>query len=454
MLIGIDLGTTFMKGAVLDADALTIAHIRRRPFPDPLPGLPALRREYDAGQIAALVDSLIAELLPLAAPCEGIVMCTQMHGNVFVDERGTIRSPLITWQDQRVLEPHSSGGNYFERMMAHISPDERRKFGNELRPGLPVGLWYWLAEHGQLPTLYPAALADAVIAALCGIPPVTEITNAASHGPLNLTTLDWDREVVARLGLSRLNLPRIVRHSTVAGLLRREAQHIPFFTPIGDFQCAILGALLREGELSLNISTGSQVSLLRRAAEFGNFQTRPFFDGQYVITVTTLPAGRALNALIRLLTELGGRDQADPWEYITRAAETAPDPELRVDLAFYATPVGDRGAITNMREEEMTVGHVFRAAYRNMADNYFTAAQRLSAQPNWERLVFSGGLAQKIRLLRETIAARFGLPFRLAPSSEDTMLGLLALGLMFTGRAGSAEGAMSILYERYQERQS
>ena len=45
--IGIDIGTSFIKGAVLNTDALSISHIRRIPFPDPLPGLPPLYKEYD-----------------------------------------------------------------------------------------------------------------------------------------------------------------------------------------------------------------------------------------------------------------------------------------------------------------------------------------------------------------------------------------------------------------------
>ncbi|GAB4555263.1 MAG: hypothetical protein OHK0023_26270 [Anaerolineae bacterium] len=455
MLIGIDLGTSFIKGAVLDAESLSIRHVRRRVFPEPIPNLPPLRREYDAEAIVKLVRNLIDELLPLAAPCEGVVMCTQMHGNVFVDVQGRAQSPLITWQDQRVLEAHPAGGTFFEAMLANLSKTELDEFGNELRPGLPIGLWYWLAERGELPALYPAALGDYVIAALCGVPPVTELTNAASHGALNLTRLDWNREVIHRLGLGRLQLPEIVPYGTVAGRLTIGSQSLPFFTPIGDFQCAILGALLSPTELSLNISTGSQVSLLRPAMEFGNFQTRPFFDKQFLITVTTLPAGRSLNALIGLLSELGrsGANQADAWEYIIRATEAATEPDLQINLAFYATSLGDHGAITHIREDELTVGHLFRAAFRSMADNYFIAANRLSATPDWERIVFSGGLAQKLALLRHYISQRFACSFRLSPSSEDTLLGLLALGLLFTGRSGSAGEAMALLHQRYQERQ-
>ena len=52
---------------------------------------------------------------------------------------------------------------------------------------------------------------------------------------------------------------------------------------------------------------------------------------------------------------------------------------------------------------------------------------------------------QKIDLLRQMICDRFSVPYRFCPVPEDAMLGLLTLGLAFTGRAGSVEQAMQIV---------
>ena len=38
--LAIDLGSSFIKGAVLDLAARSFDHVRRRPFPGPLPNLP------------------------------------------------------------------------------------------------------------------------------------------------------------------------------------------------------------------------------------------------------------------------------------------------------------------------------------------------------------------------------------------------------------------------------
>lgn len=478
--IGIDLGTSFIKGAVLDPDRLTIAHIHRLPFPAPLPGLPPLHREFDPLAVVEATRRLLAELLPLAPGCEGILVCSQMHGLVLTTEQGEPASNLTTWQDQRLLEPHPSGrGTYFDVLAGRLTPEEVRQLGNELRPGQPLGLLFWLAEQDRLPAadLILASLPDFVLANLCGAAPGIEASNAAAHGALDLETLAWHRPVIDKLGLGGLRWPQIRRQGEVVGRLavgrgpvgRAPAgqapagrgpgggRSLPCFTPVGDYQAALAGALLQEGELSLNISTGSQVSTLQPALGFGAYQSRPFFDGRYLAGITHIPAGRALSALVRLLSELAveqGGAVPEPWGYISEQARRAGPTQMRANLAFFTSACGDHGELTNLHEEELTVGHLFRAAFQNMVDNYHGCAQRLDPggdQPAapWRSLVFSGGLAQKIDVLRELIVARFGAPYRLCPTPEDTLLGLLALGLAFTGRTPSVSAAMARIYAAY-----
>jgi sugar (pentulose or hexulose) kinase len=87
-LLALDLGTTFIKGAILELDTLQLRHIRRQPFPPPIPNLPPLFYEVDPQRVVATVHALLTELLALAPDCEGIVMCTQMHGLVLCTAKG------------------------------------------------------------------------------------------------------------------------------------------------------------------------------------------------------------------------------------------------------------------------------------------------------------------------------------------------------------------------------
>lgn len=455
-LIGIDLGTSFIKGAVLNLETYRLEHVQRAPFPEAIAGLPAVYREFDPQQVLAAVREVLASLAPYAEDCEGLLLCSQMHGLICTTEQGEARSNLTTWQDQRVLLPHPSGlGTFFDILQARLTPEELRQLGNELRPGQPVGILFSMVEQNLLPSadLILASLPDFVLANLCQAMPVTELTNAMSHGALNLETLDWHWDVIEKLGLGGLRWPEIKPYGEVVGWLPFGTRRIPCYTPVGDYQCALVGTMLRYDELSLNISTGSQVSLLKPGLEFGDFQTRPFYDGRFLATITHIPAGRALNALVRLLSELAGAQKIaldDPWEYIIQAATDAGPTALEVSLSFYSGAQSSQGFISNIHESELTVGHLFRAAFQSMAENYYSNALRLSPEGTWNKLVFSGGLVQKADILRELICKRFAVDYRMCPTAEDTLLGLLALGLTYTGRVASVTEATDLLAGVYQ----
>jgi sugar (pentulose or hexulose) kinase len=447
--LAVDLGSSFVKGSVLDLDTLALRQIERFPFPEPIAGLDPAFREFDPEAVLAVVRALLERLLRHAPDAEGVVLCSQLHSLVLVAEDGRPRSNAITWQDQRALSPMPDGaGTYFDEIFRRVTIEERRELGNQPRPGVPLCFLFWLAQNRALP--HPPALAvtlpSYVVSSLCGCPPKLEITHAFASGAFNVVTRDWHRAVIAKLGLQDVRWPDLVPQGTRLGEARVGPRRLPCFTPVGDFQCSQVAAFLDEGELSINISTGSAVIQLSRGLEFGEFETRPFFDGRFVRTITHIPGGRALNALIGLLVELAGAQGVqlrDPWEYILAESARTGTTDLRVNPAFYFSAMGDRGAITNAREENLTVGHLFRAAFNGMADNYARCAQRLSPARDWRQLVFSGGVALKIPLLRQLICDRLGLESRLVASEEDTLLGLLVLALAFSGRAASVADAMA-----------
>lgn len=455
-LLALDLGTTFIKGSVLDLETLQIGSIRRQPFPAPLSGLPQLFYEVDPAAVVAAVRTLLGELLTITPAAAGIVWCTQMHGLVLCTATGDARSNFINWQDQRSLTKTAQGNTYLAAIAAQLSDDEQRTLGNELQPSRPLAYLYWLAQHGQLPTepVYPVGLADFVLAHLCHAEPSIDATGAAAHCAFDLTTGDWHWDLIRRLGLGELNWPTIRPFGAQVGTLQMNGQALPCYTPIGDHQCALVGALLTPDDLSLNISTGSQASMVTTSLRLGDYQTRPFFDGHFLNTITGIPAGRALNHLVRLLSELAhsqGITLDDPWSTIADAAAAVQQTDLTVNLAFFASVAGQQGQIGNIHEHNLTVGHLFHAAFQHMAENYAAAAQRLSPDQTWRQIVFSGGLAQKIPVLRTLIQRQFGVETRLCPSSEDTMLGLLALGLVATSRFATLREAIHHLRLHYQE---
>jgi len=442
--IGIDLGTSFIKGAVLNLETRELHHVQRLPFPSQLENCAPLACEFDPNEILNAVRKLIADLSSFAPDCEGIVMCAQMHGMVLMNSRGEVQSNCITWRDQRVMMPHPRGsGSYYQALTSRIDPQHVKQLGNELDPGRPISYLFWFAEQGKLGAgLIPVSLPDFVLSILCQSTPGVELTNAGAYGALNLETLDWHEEVIEDLGLANLHWPEIRKLGEVVGHLDLQGRQVPCYTPVGDYQCALVGALFSAEEVSLNIATGSQVSRMSPRLALGDYQTRPFFERKFLNTFTAPPGGRALNVLVDLLCELPrsqGINLKDPWESLARAVEDVEETDLEVDLNFFPTPRGDHGQISNIRQDNLTMGHVFRAAFQNMAESFYECAIRLDPEESWKNLLFSGGLACKLEVLRKVIQQRFASTYRITPFDEDTLFGLLILASVFSGRAKSIE---------------
>jgi sugar (pentulose or hexulose) kinase len=192
---------------------------------------------------------------------------------------------------------------------------------------------------------------------------------------------------------------------------------------------------------------------LTEALVDGDYQTRPYLDHRFLNTVTHIPAGRSLNVLVDLLSELARSQDlplADPWPYLASAAEhaetlagprTEEQPGLQVDLAFFDGPLGNRGSITGITTDNLAVGPLFLAAFRAMARNYALLADRISPSHRWSRLVFSGGLAQNLAILRRLIRQSLPGDCRVCPETEDTLRGLLAAALVASRQSDSLADA-------------
>lgn len=153
-LLGIDIGSSFIKGGVLELDELRIRGIVREPFPDPLGGLPTGFFEVDPNAITKAVEQVVARLLTLAPDCSGILFCGQMGGVVLTNNCGEPMTNYLSWRDQRTTltsnstqfdqperSPVSSNSRrptsrtFCDDVLERLGTRELQAVGNELKPG-------------------------------------------------------------------------------------------------------------------------------------------------------------------------------------------------------------------------------------------------------------------------------------------------------------------------------
>ena len=474
MYLGVDIGSSFIKVAILDTGRSQVRNVTKVETPAFLPAPNPLYREISPEQTLAAVRTLIdwylersdrGDLEDHEHRIEGILFSTQMHGFLLMDESGNAVCNYVTWQDERATEPlreaDSPAGSALPRQQSAtdcvrelLDDDDVRRSGMPVKPSLATcTLYHWRhnegARLGVKTPLWFCTIGDYVIAALAQQRPRAHITNAAATGLVDLETGDWSSTVGRKLGFDFLRFPDLAQDNEPCGFYQAGTRRIALYPSFADHQSSMFGAHLEpEADLAINMGTGSQICVVSNTRTHGEYETRPFFDGCYLRAIPHIPAGRSLNLLAEFIQDTAATvcgtkvSKSAVWERIqpliaeAAAVQDAPpeteqtaEPQLDVNISYFRTSaVPQDGAIRNIRERNLTLGNLFLAAFRDMARNYEQLHRRLTIHgTSIERIVCTGGLAERHPVLRRCIEARFGLPCTEVPYAGDALAGLLRL---------------------------
>jgi xylulokinase len=211
MYIGLDLGTSGLKGVLINEDQAVLAEASA-----PL----TVQRPHDgwseqnpADWIAAaeaVMDALSQHGL---SDVRGVGLSGQMHGATLLDAADEVLRPCILWNDTRAAdEAHDLDGD----------PMFRRVSGNIVFPGFTAPKVVWVERHEPA---VRARLAKVLLPKdylrlwLTG-EHVAEMSDAAGTSWLDTGARDWSDDLLALSGLSRDHMPRLVEGSAVSGTLR------------------------------------------------------------------------------------------------------------------------------------------------------------------------------------------------------------------------------------------
>ncbi len=452
-VIGIDIGASFIKGAVFYGKRRTMRFIAKVPSPHPRSSL-LNRHETDPALYLKLTRALVQKLLRKAGKnVEGLVVSGQMHGMVLVDGNNRAVTRFIGWQDERALEiSQIHGVSWLDLYKRKLKGINLQNTGITLRAGLSGLTLFWLKEQGvlkQYPNSQLLSIGDFIVTALTHGKRSMHPTHACGTALFDVKRNDWNQKILKALGIPRRHMPQIVNTGDVVGYLQGGSMKIPVFVCIGDLQAAVLGSMVSPGMLNINVGTGSQVSMVSQSFARTKHDVRSYFDNMYLNTVTFIPAGRALNVITRFIEEIGkkiyDKSEVDVWERLHRLLRNKNGSEgLSARISYFSgNATGfDTGIWKGITEKNWTLANMIYAALANMADNYWDASMRLKVR-GIKRIVLSGGLVRKSEILRSLIKKRFKLPVALTTIEEETLAGLFIVSLFSTGRFPTIMSAVS-----------
>ncbi|MFC3085815.1 xylulokinase [Tabrizicola soli] len=211
MFIGLDLGTSGLKGVLIGADQKVLAEATAPlTVQRPHEGWSEQSPSDWISAAEAVLDQLAAKGL---GQVRGIGLSGHMHGATLLDKADEVLRPCILWNDTRA---------HAEAAALDADPRFRQLTGNIVFPGFTAPKLVWVARHEP-------AIRDRVAKVL--LPKdylrlwltgehVGEMSDAAGTSWLDTGKRDWSDELLAATGLSRGHMPRLVEGSQVSGTLR------------------------------------------------------------------------------------------------------------------------------------------------------------------------------------------------------------------------------------------
>ena len=215
--LGIDIGTSSVKSALLGENDRVIASVSRPlSVSRPQPGFSEQDPQHWWQAICDGLDELHATHGKDLAQVQAIGLSGQMHGATLLDADGEALRPCILWNDSR-------SAAQCERLTREW-PQLHGVTGNLAMPGFTAPKLMWVAEHE--PELF-ARVAKVLLPKayvrwrLCG-EYVEDMSDASGTLWLDVAQRDWSDAALTASGMRRDQMPRLVEGNAVSGQLRAE----------------------------------------------------------------------------------------------------------------------------------------------------------------------------------------------------------------------------------------
>lgn len=424
-IIGVDIGTTTISAVVMDTDSLTVVHRRTIKNDSFLPTQQPWERLQDAQKIVASAKTVLEEILNSFSDIVSIGLTGQMHGIVYIDQRGKAVSPLYTWQDGCGNLPCFDG-----RSICDILAQD---YGVSASTGYGMVTYLYHSRQGLVPrdAVSFCTVSDYLGMELTGRnAPLVHISQAAGMGLFDHKRMDFLREVLAQSGANPELVPRVTPELAALGTSRG----IPVCVSLGDNQASFLGSV-RDGAdtVLVNVGTGAQLSVLSgRRYEGHGIEARPLTKDSCLLVGAAICGGAAFAALeqfFRSYAVAAGAPDVPQFEIMKRLLEHQADQTqaLTVKPTFLGTreDPSDTGTISGINLANFYPAALIRGTLNGMAKELYDFYRVLNEQAGISRrkLVAAGNGIRRNEALQHILSNMFGLPLTVEQNEEEAAFG-------------------------------
>lgn len=412
----LDIGGTDLKIACAKDGLLEVDSVRRYGMPNLKTNKPGEAR-LEPEIVLSLVNKTLEEFTKEFGEPQQILISGQMGTWILTDRDGQDFTEIISWQDTSYFQTKDE--IFLEVYGNQYCPEVKnlKDNGGEDWPGAP---WRGFASeclnlHSGRTYLFHTLTSWIAWEITGRINHVIHVTDAAASGMLNIENNKW-------FGLSTsldkaVAMPNIITEMKIIG--HTSGTSIPVFVAVGDQQASLLGAGIAPNIAIVNAGTGGQVAKLVSNIPQTQNKVRPYFEGQYIETITHIPSGRFVaKFLARANVHYGTNFD---WTWFWQDSDFQSEEPLPPRLDWNYESFFERYFI-----DQESICEAKNTFLGELIKNFTGALSNLDLKDT-VLIVLAGGVAQKWKNMKLEIQNEFGVSVEISTSVETTLNGLAIL---------------------------
>ncbi|MCY1152782.1 MAG: FGGY family carbohydrate kinase [Sphaerochaetaceae bacterium] len=414
LLVGIDIGTTTICGVLFDRTnkRTILSNTIANHFINEKDATQSPEEILD--KVLQIINIFISKAKNLKSEIRGLSISSQMHGILYVDEKGKAITPFYTWQN-----PWGS------------KPEVEQKISKILKFKVYTG--YGIVTHLQNPhfdknSKYFCNIGDYILMRLANNTiPITDISMAASMGIWNTE----NQSLIKEFSSEKYLFPKVISKPTVIG----EFQGIKLVQAIGDNQASFLGSskdLYRS--LVLNYGTSGQLSFYsEHSLTLKGFEKRPLGNG-YLYVAFSLSGGDSVKILANFFSEILNLCEAKSEISIYNALDKIDIAKVNNEgIIFKPYFLGKRGYvelnanITGIKKSNFHPKIILRALLEGVVKEiheYYTLLPN-EIKKTKDLLIGTGNGIKKNNNLKKIIEEIYKKNLKLSTVEEDSCIGAI-----------------------------